>query len=458
MRTDSGFSQPGLRCRELGLRTSSPFRADRNAKIESRQAKTQSAKPRTSRRGFTLIELLVSISIIGILAGLALGGMYRANVSAKQLNSKTTVSKVTAQINEIWESYRTRKLPIDPRLVLQSSGSPPYTVQYANALTWFAYFSNIRSMAGIPTASDPINALPSTAAFGNNIQIAALRLAATRELMRLELPCRMSDITSSTSGSPSNAQPVQTLLIPQPMNSSGQPLANPGSLSEQYRQFFMTHATSFNVTNESAECLYMIIKFASQNELGQKSITDDPRLVGDTDGDGLPEIQDAFNAGTYTPPPVGSPYTQHNMPIAFVRWPAGFLSDLQPGPTLAQYSAANPSNDYAAARHDIYDPLSVDPRAFRIVPLVFSAGADRTYDIWEHNAYANISATQKLFAQNDPYYTDNFAPIFPLQSNVQDPLPGGQMAPATVWGPSNTPGTGGYNDNITNHLLSTNRE
>ena len=409
-----------------------------------------------ARSAFTLVELLVAISIIGMLAALALGGMWRANVSAKQLNSKTTVNKVAVQINEIWESYRTRKLPIDPKLVLKSNGSPPYTIQYGNGLLWLQYFAKIRSPF-MPTG-DPMTAAPNTAAFGNNIQVAALRLAATRELLRLELPCRMSDITSSTSGSPSSAQPVQALLIPQPTNGTI-PLANPGGLSEQYRQFFMSHATSFNVTNESAECLYMIIKFAAQNELGQKNITDDPRLVGDTDGDGLPEIQDAFDAGLYTPAAAGSLFTQHNMPIAFVRWPAGFLSDLQPGPTLAQYNGANGSYDYAAVRHDIYDPLLVDPRAFTIVPLVFSAGADRKYDIWEANAYAKLTAAQKLLAQNDPYYTDNFSPIFPIQSNVQNPLPGGQMAPGTLWGPSpGILGTGGYNDNITNHLLSTNRE
>ncbi|HWB11615.1 MAG TPA: type II secretion system protein [Pirellulales bacterium] len=432
-----------------------------------------------ARGAFTLIELLVAISIIGILAALALGGMYRANLSAKQLNSKTTVNKVAVQINEIWESYRSRKLPIDPKLILQpssSSSSSPYYLQWCAATGtggtyspgWLPYLSQIRVNGG-GTAFYPD---PTTLGTNpnNNLQIAALRLAATRELMRLELPCRVSDFTSSTSGSPSSAQPVQALLIPQPVNSSGQPLANPGGLSEQYRQFFMTHATSFNFTNESAECLYMIIKFASQNEIGQKNITDDPRLVGDTDGDGMPEIQDAFNAGTFNPPPAGSPYIQHNMPIAFVRWPAGFISDLQPGPTLAQYgNTLSPASswsytyEYAAARHDIYDPLRIDPRAFTITPLVFSAGADGVYDIWEHNALPN------LFASNDPYFTDNTpasnaTPIFPVLPNIQNPnpalqapLPGAVMDPGTTW-PGTILGSGGYGDNITNHLLSTGRQ
>lgn len=416
------------------------------------------------RVGFTLVELMVAISIIGLLAAMVLGGMYRASVSAKQLNSKTTVNRVAAQLNEIWESYRTRKLPVDPKLILQSGGNPPYAVQYPNALSWLTYYSSIRTAGGgAPIFNPP--AIPANP--NNNLQVAAIRLAALRELMRLELPCRFSDFTSSTSGSPSSAQPVQALLIPQAMTSTGTPQANPGGLSEQYRQFFMAHATTFNTQYESAECLYMIIKFASQNELGQRSITDDPRLVGDVDGDGMPEIQDAFAAGSFTPAPGGSPYIQHNMPIAFIRWPAGFLSDLQPGPTFGQYNNSyNPPQswaytyEYAGARHDIFDPLRIDPRAFAITPLVFSAGPDGIYDVWEHSVLPSIAA------HSDPYFTDNApaansTPIFPIQPNsqnlspgIQDPLPGAVMDLGTTW-PQGSVGSGGYADNITSHQLKT---
>jgi prepilin-type N-terminal cleavage/methylation domain-containing protein len=426
-----------------------------------------------SRRGFTLIELLVTITIIGILAALALGGMYRANVAARQTNTKTTVNKVAVQLNEVWESYRTRKLPINPQLVLQSGGNAPYTYQFANATAWLTYFQSIRTS---PTYNIPSANLTYVAGMApNNLQIAAVRLAATRELMRLELPCRFSDFTSSKVGTtPANAAPVQTLLIPQPMNGTA-PLANPGGLSEQYRQFFMANATTFNQVYESAECLYMIIKFASQNELGQRSITDDPRLVGDVDGDGMPEIQDAFASGTFTAPPPGSPITQHNMPIKFIRWPAGFLSDLQPGPTPAQYNSSNPTAEYAASRHDIFDPLRIDPRAFTLTPLVYSAGPNGTsgvipgvfdaYDVWETTDFGTQS--QPFLPPCDPYYTDNTpakpSAIFPIVPNVNDlnpgiqyPLPGAVMDLNTQWPNSNGYlGKGAYPDNITNHVLNT---
>lgn len=422
------------------------------------------------RTGFTLIELMVAISIIGMLAAMVLGGMYRASVSAKQLNTKTTVNRVAVQLNEIWESYRTRKLPVDPKLILQSGGTPPYAVQYPNAVAWLTYYSSIRVAAGgTPIYSPP--AVPLNP--NNNLQAAVIRLAALRELMRLELPCRFSDFLTPAnppnSNPAANSNPVTTLLIPQPM-SGGLPAANPGGLSEQYRQFFKAHATTFNTQYESAECLYMIIRFASQNELGQKSITDDPRLVGDADGDGMPEIQDAFAAGSFTSAPNGSPYVQHNMPIAFIRWPAGFLSDLQPGPTLAQYQASSgPTYGYAGARHDIFDPLRIDPRAYVITPLVFSAGPDGIYDVWEHTALPSIQGYPTPFASvaphNDPYFTDNTptnpTPIFPIQPNpqnlspgIQDPLPGAVMDLGTNW-PNGSVGSGGYGDNITNHQLNT---
>ena len=426
-----------------------------------------STSPRRSRSAFTLIELLVAISIIGILAGLALGGMYRASLAASRVNTQATVNKVSAQVQEIWESYRTRRLPINPSLILQPSsgvvGSPYYQQWCAatgnNGLTpgWLSYYDTVRTGTG------------GSAIYGgtvnpqSNLQLAAIKLAATHELMRLEMPCQFSDFTSSKSGtSPGSAAPVTTLLIPQPM-SGGVPAANPGGLSETYRQFFMQNATVFNDSYQSAECLYMILKFASQNELGQRSITDDPRLIGDIDGDGMPEIQDAFNAGVYTPAPAGSPYQQHHMPILFVRWPVGFISDLQPGPINGTQPSGSwlATTEYAAARHDIYDPLRIDPRAFTVTPLVFSAGASGAanapysdYDIWEGHAYAGLSISQKLFAQNDPYYTQSLTPIFPLAGNSVEPLPGTQMDASMSW-PGGLQGSGAYADNITNHLLST---
>ncbi len=403
------------------------------------------------RSAFTLIELMVAISIIGLLAAMALGGMYRAGVSAKQLNSKTTVNKIAVQINEVWESYRTRKLPIDPKQVLQSQGNAPYQYQYPNAVSWLTYFSSVRTAAGATAIYPDPQAPPGYNGVNpnNNLQIAAIRLAAVRELMRLELPSTFNDFLTPASTNPpdpnpaANYTPVRTLLIPQPMNGSN-PMANPGGLSEQYRQFFVAHATEYNEKYQNAECLYLIIKFASQNELGQKSITDDPRLVGDVDGDGMPEIQDAFSAGSYNPAPAGSPFTQHNNPVSFLRWPAGYISDLQRQP--AMLSSTQYNYGYAGSRHDIFDPLRVDPRAISLTPLVYSSGVDGAYGLWDWYVLYTQQAqqAQMLAALNDPFWFDSNHPLLGTQMDINTP------APAT--------GIGEYQDNITSHQLNTRRQ
>jgi hypothetical protein len=77
--------------------------------------------------------------------------------------------------------------------------------------------------------------------------------------------------------------------------------------------------------------------------------------IGDTDGDGVPEILDAWGR-----------------PLGFIRWPVGFV---------------DPDNDTSST--DEFDPYLTDfgnfvatvPRPFSVRPLIISAGPDREFGI-----------------------------------------------------------------------------
>ncbi len=95
----------------------------------------------------------------------------------------------------------------------------------------------------------------------------------------------------------------------------------------------------------SAECLYLIVASDPEaRELFQ------PGEIGDVDGDQAPEFLDAWG-----------------MPIKFLRWATGFRSEMQ---------TADYEND-----HDPFDARRIDPTAFRMVPLIYSAGPDKEYGI-----------------------------------------------------------------------------
>jgi hypothetical protein len=118
--------------------------------------------------------------------------------------------------------------------------------------------------------------------------------------------------------------------------------------------------------NAPAECLYLIVS-ANPEALAQFHDNE----IGDTDQDGLPEFIDGWGR-----------------PIYFLRWAPRFEdSDLQKSAPAA-----------AQDDHDPFDSRRVDPNAWRLVPLIFSAGPDGEYGIaidtsgsaytWNNDTYA----------------------------------------------------------------------
>ncbi len=248
----------------------------------------------TIRHGFTLVELMVAITIIAILATTILFGMAGVTNTAKVQRAKSQIARIHEILAEQWESYETRSVTF--------VGTPP-------------------------TGNPQID-----------------RLVGLRELIRLEMPDRVSDI-----------QPRFALSgFPNPRPKSG--IARPSrNLYFHNRAFALTKYTNWTIQHQGAECLYMIL---SQAQIGDSNGLEffSEREIGDTDNDGMPEILD----------PWGNP-------IQFVRWAPGFK-----GPSSYQ------TGDTGGGP-DAMDLASADPRlrdddttndTYAIFPLVFSNGPD----------------------------------------------------------------------------------
>ena len=68
--------------------------------------------PPLRRPAFTLVELLVVVVVIAILAGLVMGALQAARETARTAKTRATISKLHNIIMAMYESYRTRRVPI----------------------------------------------------------------------------------------------------------------------------------------------------------------------------------------------------------------------------------------------------------------------------------------------------------------------------------------------------------
>jgi prepilin-type N-terminal cleavage/methylation domain-containing protein len=174
--------------------------------------------------------------------------------------------------------------------------------------------------------------LPSFTSLQSN-QYRELRRIALRRLMTLELPERALDV-------PPPPDPNERFgsLVWQGKNLSEVPPA-----ARRYRAIM---AAAQATTVDSAELLHMIVMRGPVADPGVIAHFR-PDEMGDIDNDRLPEFLDGWNR-----------------PIQFLRWPVGFASVLQPI-----------NGDLA----DIDDMVS--EKGHRLVPLIYSAGPDESYDI-----------------------------------------------------------------------------
>ncbi|WP_261342516.1 type II secretion system protein [Botrimarina colliarenosi] len=299
------------------------------------------------RQAFTLVELLVSITIISILAALLLGAAAVAAETARDARTKALVARLHTLLMERYDGYRNRRVELNA--------------------SWAANANPV--VTGIDfTALDP------------SYREAAARLVGLRELMKLEMPDRWSDIVGS-------AVPV----------SPGEIATSPaGAFLQRTPTLYSVYARAYNaivpnrtapatayintqtnlpntrddiVENESAECLYLIIMNATGDGETRGLFKDSD--IDDTDGDGAPEFVDGWGN-----------------PIAFLRWAPGFDTDVQLSVAslrrTEQKIGANAVGEAILADHDPFDIFQLDrtnARGWRLQPLIISAGSDEEYGI-----------------------------------------------------------------------------
>ena len=188
-----------------------------------------------TRRAFTLVVLLVVMMVISILASFVLFAVQSAQESAKQARTKALIAKIDAIVMQRYESYRTRRVPLD--------------------------ISKIDTNVNDNNEPEPM-------------ELAFARLQALRELMKIELPDRWKDVT----GSFSTGNRTEPFLVDRTALSHGYQAAIAGSTGHR----------NFN-RYQAAECLYLIV-MSTPGASEQFSESD----RGDKDGDELYEFHDAW--------------------------------------------------------------------------------------------------------------------------------------------------------------------
>lgn len=291
---------------------------------------------------FTLVEVLVVLVLISILSSMVLTAVNGVTNSARQARTRSIIATIDSVIQEQYESYKYRPLPV---VVPDTSA-----LDNPDNDSVFAY-----------------EIMPSEAA--------RVRLNMVRDLQRMEMPDRASDIVFATGdvNSPASLTAAVSRVIRQDgkmvreLDPSGRSPAgvpwNAASRFDQYRRRLMSR-TRINLEHDSAECLYMIM--ATSFVAGVPAISSIPSSnIGDVDEDGLPEILDGWG-----------------QPIGFIRWPVGYQAAVDDG----SVTFIEP-DEFDLMRSDFGwiingpTPEANIPSPWSIRPLVISSGPDREFGV-----------------------------------------------------------------------------
>jgi len=274
--------------------------------------------------GFTLIELLVVMAIISLLAAALLVALTELQASSKKGRCQQQIKKIDQLIIRRWDEILHKPLPIQ----LSPSGPIPIPQQI---------------------------------------------LRARRELLRLEMPERITDIFDA-------------------------PIYCPVSATTKAFRRKANSSAGWTEKNQGAECLYLILSVMQDRDSSALDFFF-PGEIGDTDKDGMLEILDGFG-----------------QPIGFLRWAPGFsyrplihnerdqsrYSDIQ---DINADGDSPDATDMGAADSRLGGNTADDP--FNLFPLIVSAGRDGEFGL-ELGITSSFSYSQHF---NDPFYSTHGTPI-----------------------------------------------
>ncbi len=334
-------------------------------------------------RAFTLVEMLVVMVVAGLLMGMVIAALRGAQEDANVAKTRATIKKIDSIIQDQYEQYKSQS----PDILFYTGPvtNPTFTTtRYPRAGAIFSTSSN------------------------DQLLHARIRLAAVRDLMRLEMPDCLGDLYSTgmtvktsvalDSGYVlrSNSTSVIAQVQNAPRNAQIRSMISgrarvPGSTTLAFSSNPVD--TTFVRENFNAELLFLIVESSYVGgSYGIEAFSNSE--IGDVDQDGLREFIDAWGK-----------------PIQWLRWPAGYYDDVETsqstslratmasGNYIPPVSRFNPDPmltmiDGSAAVTDDLDPTKADlgytsnnPALWPLPglrPLIVSAGPDGLFALRFH--------------------------------------------------------------------------